>query len=121
MIDVASFKLVDNQGVSEDEWDEDGKLQLTKKFVVDKEYKRILIKPVDSQRIVEFEEKPYCVHLNYNNYGYLRARNDAESQNIFIENLRYVENQATRTYIWRTFIEMVRTNDLPVKDWIRVV
>jgi hypothetical protein len=61
------------------------------------------------------------VHLNYNNYGYLRARNDAESQNLFIENLRYVENQATRTYIWRTFKEMVRTNDLSVKDWIKVV
>jgi hypothetical protein len=48
MIDVATFKLEDNQGVTEDEWDEDGKLQLSKKFIVDKEYKRILIKPVDT-------------------------------------------------------------------------
>ena len=41
-----------------------------------KTYERLLVKPLEKQTLVEFDQKPYAVFLNYNNYGYLRARND---------------------------------------------
>lgn len=52
-------------------------------------------------------EKPEAIIVNYNNMGYARLRFDSVSQAMWIDNLRYVTDIPTRTYLWRTFKDMV--------------
>ena len=45
MIDIAIFKIKNIPGVKIDEWDEEGELELSKKFEISKKFERIIIKP----------------------------------------------------------------------------
>lgn len=45
MIDIAVFKLSNVPGIKNDEWDEEGELELSKIFEISKTFKRIIIKP----------------------------------------------------------------------------
>lgn len=48
MIDIAFFKISDVAGVKNDEWDEDGELELSKKLEISKKFERIIIKPLEN-------------------------------------------------------------------------
>ena len=45
LVDVAVFKLTNVAGVTTDQWDEDGDMELSKKLEVDYTKERVLVKP----------------------------------------------------------------------------
>jgi len=68
------------------------------------------------------DEKPDAVLVNYNNWGYCRPRFDKESLGFFINNLKYMSDDcAMRTYIWRTFKDMIQSNELSISEWYRLI
>lgn len=67
------------------------------------------------------DEKPDAVLVNFNSMGYCQVRFDDQSLEHLIDNLRYMKHAPTRTYIWRTFVLMVKQNHLPIKSWFRVL
>ena len=74
-----------------------------------------------TQDCMTLSEKPDAVLVNYNNRGYARVRFDEASKACLLNNLRYVTDTAMRTYIWRTFKDMVQVNHLSIKDWFRLI
>jgi len=71
MIDIAVFKLKEAAGATTDEWDEDGELELCKKFEVAKTFERILVNGEALQKnVILLDEQPEAVLLNYRNMGY---------------------------------------------------
>jgi len=71
MIDIAVFKLKEAAGATTDEWDEDGELELCKKFEVAKTFERILVNGEPLQNnVILLDEQPEAVLLNYRNMGY---------------------------------------------------
>lgn len=118
LIDVAVFNIKKVAGVTDDEWDSDGDLELKNKVEVENSLERCLISASElTENVIEMDERPWAILVNYHNLGYCRIRFDLQSQTNFIQNLRYVVNTADRTYIWRTFVEMMSAGHLSVKDW----
>jgi len=70
---------------------------------------------------MKVSEKPDVVLVNFNNYGYARMRFDADTQQHLIDNLRYMTDIPMRTYVWRTFKDMVQYNEMSIKDWFRLI
>ena len=122
MVDVAVLKLSKVAGVTSDEWDSDGELELCKKFEVQRVLKRVLIKAAPlTEDVLELDSKPDAVLVNYKNYGYCRMRFDEDSRKQLIANLRYVKDTSTRTYIWRTFKDMIRNAEITVQEWFELL
>lgn len=118
MVDVAVLKLSKVPGVSTDEWDEDGELELSKKFEIHHVKERVLIKSApQTDAVLELDYKPEVVIVNLKNIGYCRMRFDEDSKKELITNLKYIGDTSTRTYIWRTFKDMIRNNELTLKEW----
>ena len=100
MVDVAVLKLSKVAGVTSDEWDSDGELELCKKFEVQQVQKRVLIAAAPlTEDVIVLDSKPDAVLVNFKNYGYCRMRFDEDSRKQLIANLRYVKDTSTRTYI----------------------
>jgi len=122
MIDVAVLKIEKIAGVTADEIDEDGDIELKNKVLVGQTLENCLIddsgKKTDAMTC---DEEPWAVLVNYRNKGYARIRFDSKSQENLVRDLRYVSNIADRTYIWRTFVDMVANNELNLADWYKVI
>lgn len=71
--------------------------------------------------VMTVDEEPWAVLVNYRNKGYARIRFDAKSQENLVSELRYITNIADRTYIWRTFVDMVANNELNLADWYKLI
>ena len=122
MIDIAVFKINNYAGVTEDEWDSDGDLELKCKIEMDTSLERCLVNASEmTENVMELDDKPWAVLVNYNNLGYCRVRFDLQSQTNLIQNLRYFVNTADRTYIWRIFKEMMAAGNLSPRDWYALV
>jgi len=74
-----------------------------------------------TDNVLEVDDKPDAVIINYNNYGYCKMRFDEDSKNILITNLKYVKDISLRTYIWRTFKDMIRNAEITVKQWFQIL
>jgi aminopeptidase N len=71
--------------------------------------------------VMEVDTEPFAILANYGNQGYARQRFDPVTLKNLIKNLKYVTKASDRTYIWRTFKDMIRNNDLPVADWYQLI
>ena len=71
--------------------------------------------------VLILDYKPFAVIPNYRNQGYCRIRYDKTTKKNLIANLKYVEKAQDRTYIWRTFKDMVRSNELSIDDWFNII
>lgn len=109
-------------GVTEDAFDEDGELELKFKVEPDQTIERCLItdKPV-TEDCLTVDHKPEAILVNYNFWGFARVRFDGDSEKFWLENLRYVTSTSMRTYIWRTFKDMVQSNHLSVSNWYKLL
>lgn len=122
MIDVAVLKIEKVAGVTADEIDEDGDIELKNKVVVSETLENCLIDNTEQRSdVMTVDEEPWAVLVNYRNKGYARIRFDAASQENLVRELRYITNIADRTYIWRTFVDMVANNELNLADWYKVI
>ena len=123
LIDVATYKLVKQEGVTEDIWEEDGKTKtLMCRLEVDQTVERVLVKSAQiTPEILTLESKPEAVLINYNNRGYCRLRFDSDSYALFRDNLRYIKESSMRTYLWRTFKDMAQSNHMSVSDWYKLL
>jgi len=122
MIDVAVLKIEKIAGVSADEIDEDGDIELKNRVVASETLENCLIDATEQRPdVMTVDEEPWAVLLNYRNKGYARIRFDAKSQENLVRDLRYITNIADRTYIWRTFVDMIANNELNLVDWYKVV
>ena len=122
MIDVAVLKIEKIAGVTADEIDEDGDIELKNKVLVGQTLENCLIDDSGIKKdAMTCDDEPWAVLLNYRNKGYARIRFDAVSQENLVRDLRYVVNIADRTYIWRTFVDMVANNELNLADWYKVI
>lgn len=85
LIDVAVLNIKKIAGVTDDEWDSDGDLELKNKVEVENSIERVLINATDvTSNVMELDEKPWAILVNYNNLGYCRIRFDLQSQTNFI-------------------------------------
>jgi hypothetical protein len=74
-----------------------------------------------TENVLEVDSEPFAIIPNYRNQGYARMRfDDITTQNL-IKNLRYVVKASDRTYIWRTFKDMIRNADLHILDWFDLI
>lgn len=122
MIDVAVLKIEKIAGVTADEIDEDGDIELKNKVVVSETLENCLIDGTAIRSdVMTVADEPWAVLLNYRNKGYARIRFDSKSQENLVRDLRYITSIADRTYIWRTFVDMVANNELNLADWYKVV
>jgi hypothetical protein len=122
MIDVAILKIEKVAGVSADEIDEDGDIELKNKVVVSETLENCLMDSTEERSdVMTVDDEPWAVLVNYRNKGYARIRFDSKSQENLVRDLRYVTNIADRTYIWRTFVDMVSNNELSLADWYKVI
>ena len=123
LIDVATYKLVKQEGVTEDILEEDGKTKtLMCRLEVDQTVERVLVKSAQiTPEILTLESKPEAVLINYNNRGYCRLRFDSDSYALFRDNLRYIKESSMRTYLWRTFKDMAQSNHMSVSDWYSLI
>lgn len=122
MIDVAVLKIEKVAGVTADEIDEDGDIELKNRVLVGSSLENCLIDATELRSdVMTVDDEPWAVLLNYRNKGYARIRFDAKSHENLVRDLRYVTNIADRTYIWRTFVDMVANNELTLADWYKVV
>ena len=71
--------------------------------------------------VLILDYKPFAVIPNYRNQGYCRIRYDETTKKNLIQNLKYVEKAQDRTYIWRTFKDMVRSNELSIDEWFNII
>lgn len=80
LIDVAVMNIKKVAGVTDDEWDSDGDLELKNKVEVENSIERVLINATDvTSNVMELDEKPWAILVNYNNLGYCRIRFDLQS------------------------------------------
>ena len=122
MIEIAAFKLKNVAGVKNDEWDEDGELELCKKLEVTKSFKRILVNAEEmTKNVAVLDEKPDAVLLNFNNLGYAQIRFDDDSRKVFLANVKYITNAPARTYVWRILVQMMHCGDLGILEWFDLV
>lgn len=122
MVDVAVFKLKKVPGVSTDEWDEDGDLELSHKVEVQEVKQKVLIQASEiTPDVLLLDSEPFAIIPNYKNQGYCRIRFDEATKKNLIANLKYVEKAQDRTYIWRTFKDMIRSNELTIDDWFNLI
>ena len=122
LVDVAVFKLTKVAGVTEDQWDEEGDMELTHKMEVDYVKERVLIKSQEmTEDVIELTSDPAAIIVNYRNNGYCRMRFDDATKKSLIKNLKYMAKSGDRTYIWRTFKDMIRNNELSIADWYDLV
>lgn len=71
MIEIAVLKLKPVAGVKNDEWDEDGELELSKKLEVVETFKRVLVNPESiTKNVAVLNQKPDAILINFNNLGY---------------------------------------------------
>lgn len=71
MIEIAVLKLKPVAGVKNDEWDEDGELELSNKFEIVQTFKRVLIHSESiTKNVAVLNQKPDAILINYNNLGY---------------------------------------------------
>ena len=122
MIEIAAFKLRKVAGVTNDEWDEDGELELCKKLEVSKSLKRVLVNAEElTKNVAILDEKPDAVLLNFNNLGYAQVRFDDDSRKCFLANVKYITNAPARTYVWRTLVQMMQVGDLGIVEWQQLI
>ena len=77
LVDIAVFKIKNFAGVTEDEWDSDGDLELKSKIETETTLERCLISASElTENVMELDEKPWAVLVNHNNLGYCRVRFD---------------------------------------------
>ena len=85
LIDVAVLNIKKIAGVTDDEWDSDGDLELKNKVEVENSIERVLINATDvTSNVMELDEKPWAILVNYNNLGYCSIRFGLQSQTNFI-------------------------------------
>ena len=122
LVDVAVFKLTNVAGVNTDQWDEDGDMELSKKLEVDYTKERVLVKPQQiTEDVIQLTSEPAAIIVNYRNIGYCRMRFDDSTKKSLIKNLKYMTKSSDRTYIWRTFRDMIRNNELSIADWYELI
>jgi aminopeptidase N len=122
MIDVAVLKLTKVAGVTEDQWDEEGDMELSHKMEVEHKWERILVKAQEvTPNVLELASEPAAILVNYRNYGYCRMRFDAKSRECLIKNLKYITKSGDRTYVWRTFRDMIHNNDMTIAEWYTLI
>ena len=122
LVDVAVFKLTKVAGVTEDQWDEDGDMELSHKLEVDYIKERVLVKPQEiTEDVLELTTDPAAILVNYRNIGYCRMRFDESTRKSLIKNLKYMTNSGDRTYIWRTFRDMIRNNEMTLDEWYELI
>lgn len=74
-----------------------------------------------TENVIELKGEPAAILVNYKNIGYCRMRFDEATQKCLIKNLKYMTKSGDRTYIWRTFRDMIRNNELSIKDWYDLI
>jgi len=90
---------------------------------IDRIEKRVLVtnEPLTSAIIDLGETLPDLILLDHNSWGYARIRFTPENLAFILANLKYLTNVGARTHIWRHLVDMVASNELPIKDWFTLI
>jgi hypothetical protein len=97
-------------------------MELSHKLEVDYIKERVLVKSQEiTEDVIELTSEPAAIIVNYRNIGYCRMRFDESTKRSLIKNLKYMTKSSDRTYIWRTFKDMIRNNELTIAEWYDLV
>jgi hypothetical protein len=97
-------------------------MELSHKLEVDYVKERVLIEAKEiTENVLDLTSEPAAILVNYRNNGYCRMRFDEKTRKCLIKNLKYMTKSGERTYIWRTFVDMIANNEMTIADWYELV
>jgi hypothetical protein len=82
---------------------------------------RVLPQLLTKDIAVGLKEMPQAVLINANLKGYCRNVLDPDSLQFFLENLSSIEDDLTRSYIWRTLWDNLKIQVLSGEDFLKCV